>query len=393
MEGEPTTAVLRRLATRVACIWRQRRHKQLGGQIPNKNNHAHIAQSWGKHEQGYWEQWRNHWTQGDQALRLGKLPTNNEEGQHSHTPGLFDIDIRSALLERPSCGRLNEHVWTEIIRVANMCGSDYMSWYSTNSMYEYNKTTLRKMLLHPATFVAALTIHPRYLNWRLHTPQKPPLDHEKENDDLVRWVQTAQNTFPEVMTTWANARKHCLLMDLRTQHGWSIVSKPLELDPISVMSISCTESTALDIPLTTEWMTAVRTARVGAREEQPRKRTRGEDNDRQTSLEGRRALVRTLPKGHRRVVNSIRQIHAFLEIYGQTLGGFVPISDKSMCVIAFRHREDMLAAIKSHPNGRSFFINGQTVSIVEARMRGDEYTMDENIQRPPSTTLWDSATG
>ena len=60
-----------------------------------------------------------------------------------------------------------------------------------------------------------------------------------------------------------------------------------------------------------------------------------------------------------------------------------------MCFIAFQHRENMLTALKSHPNGKIFDVNGQAVSIVEARMRGDELTADETAEHPPREILWD----
>ena len=137
-------------------------------------------------------------------------------------------------------------------------------------MYEYNKTTLTHMQIQPATHVAALTIHPRYRGFRLHTPQRAPLDDETEHDALAHWIQCVQSTFPDVMNTWASNKQHFLLNKLRARHGWTIVPKPIEHESIAVIAIICTESTAIGIALSTDWLTAVMTARVRAREENTR---------------------------------------------------------------------------------------------------------------------------
>ena len=314
-----------------------------------------------------------------------------ERGLRTPTPEsrIIDTDIQIELMKRPSHGRTSEHSWAEITRAASLCGVDYKSRFPTCTMYEYNKSTLSQMELCPATYVAALTIHPRFLNWRLHCHPKKDQEDGNENDSLIGWIQTVQNTFPDVMATWADTTKHLLLTDLRKLHGWEVVPAPLELEPIAVMSIICTELTARGIPLTTYWLTQVRTARVATRKEQPGKIINGKDSDRQASIGGRRALVRTMPINHRKGVNSVKMVHTFLGQYGETLGAFVPNSNKCICFVSFRHRAGLEAAIQAHPNGRTLFINGQMVNIVKAEMRGDEYHTEEANRQPQHAKLWD----
>ena len=359
--------------------WQCHRHTGSAG-IPTSN-----AQLWDTPEQWRHEPWQSH-SEGEKQTPQGR---KGRDGTNLGSLESFDTDIQIELMKRPSFGRTSERTWAEITRVASLCGVDYKSRVPANTMYEYNKSTLRQMTISPATHVASLTIHPRYLNWRLHGQPKKAQVGETENDSLIGWIQTVQNTFPDVMATWADTTKHLLLTELRKLHGWEIVPVPLELEPIAVMSIICTELTALGIPLTTYWLTQVRTARVCARQEQPGKKINGKDSDRQASIGGRRALVRTMPINHRKGVSSIKQIHAFLGHYGETLGAFVPNSNKSICFVSFRHRAGLDAAIQAHPNVRTLFINGQMVNIVKAEMRGDEYHTDESSRQPQHAKLWD----